>query len=315
VTVCDRFRSTSLPSEVRTAVCLPGSVRCRGDRHGHHDGGLTGAAAISGVLVSVLADGLKDRRRTAHERMLREEDGRAAASDRRRTFELENLISAYDGLWLLTRKAAKIHLADVHAAKHTERGYGGTLLPDGPGTDLSQTSQAVKAIRLILNDQVRRLALDAHEAMGAVSMLGVRAWIFQAGPVSLAEGEAAFAEAVRKADAALPQRHEFVQLPACRIGLAAGPRPALGNVRDAHILAEEVSNLPVLRRVERSVLVGDDHVGAHLELIFLTSSGYGPDCEIILRTEQTLLQCLLDLGGRVSRVLRADCDFSKRLRG
>ncbi|KAB1116734.1 hypothetical protein F6X54_10650 [Micromonospora aurantiaca] len=159
--------------------------------------GLTGVAALSGVLVSVLADGLKDRRRTAHERALREEDRRAAASDRRRTFELENLISAYDGLWLLAREAAKAHQADVYAAKNTEHGYGGTLLPAGTEVDLSQTSQAVKSIRLILNDDVRRLALDARDAMTAVSMLGLRAKIFQTGPVSLAEGEAAMADATQ----------------------------------------------------------------------------------------------------------------------
>jgi hypothetical protein len=165
--------------------------------------GLTGAAAISGVLVSVLADGIKDRRRVSHERGLRAEDRRAASVDRRRTFELEYLIAAYDGLWLLTREAAKTHLADAQAAKDTEHGYGGTLLPTGLEADLSQTSQSVKAIRLILDDQVRRLALDAHEAMGAVGMLGVQAKMFQTGPVSLAKGEAAFADAIRKADAAL----------------------------------------------------------------------------------------------------------------
>lgn len=173
--------------------------------------GLTGAAAISGVLVTVLADGLKDRRRNKHERMLREEDWRAAAADRRRAFELENLISAYDALWLLTREAVKTHTADVHTAKHTEHGYGGARLPNGTETDLSQTSQAVKTIRLILDDRVRRLALDAHEAMGTVGMLGVRARMFQTGPVSLAEGEAAMADATRKADAALQAISEQIR--------------------------------------------------------------------------------------------------------
>ena len=173
--------------------------------------GLTGVAALSGVLVSVLADGLKDRRRSVHERALREEDRRAAASDRRRTFELENLISAYDGLWLLAREAAKTHQADVYAAKNTEHGYGGTLLPAGTEVDLSQTSQAVKSIRLILNDDVRRLALDARDAMTAVSMLGLRAKMFQTGPVSLAEGEAAMADATHKVDAAMEAISEQIR--------------------------------------------------------------------------------------------------------
>ncbi|MFV2022641.1 hypothetical protein [Micromonospora sp. LOL_023] len=172
---------------------------------------LTGVAAISGVLVSVLADWLKDRRRTAHERMLREEDRRDAASDRRRTLELENLISAYDGLWLLAREAAKAHHADMRAAKHTEHGYGGMLLPEGTEIDLSQTSQAVKSIRLILDDRVRRLALDAHEAIGAVGLLGVRARMFQEGPVSLADGEVAMADAVRKVDAAMEAVSELIR--------------------------------------------------------------------------------------------------------
>lgn len=164
---------------------------------------MTALAALSGVLVTVVADGLKDRRRITHERVLREEERHAGAADRRRTFELENLQAAYDGLWLLMREASKVHQADVLAAKQTAHGYGGTRLAEGTEVDPSVTSQAVKAIRLVLDDQVRALALDAHTAMTELGMLGVRARIFQSSPVTLEEGESAFAGASARTDAAL----------------------------------------------------------------------------------------------------------------
>ncbi|MFC8619744.1 hypothetical protein ACFT9M_25505 [Micromonospora purpureochromogenes] len=166
-------------------------------------GALTAAAAIGGVLVTVVADGTKERRRLAHERTVREEQRREAVAARRASFELDNLIAAYDGLWLLTRESAKRHFVDRRAAETTEYGYGGTLLPEGTEADITATSQAVKTIKLILDDEVRTLALEAHDAIGEASLLGVKAKIFGRGPVSLAEGEAAHNEAVRRADAAL----------------------------------------------------------------------------------------------------------------
>jgi len=163
---------------------------------------LTGAAAIGGVLVSVAADGLKDRRRIVHERAAREAERRGNLRDRRRTFELENLIAAYDGLWQLTREAAKLHVVDRRAAA-TEHGYGGTRLPEGVESDIAVTSQAVKTIRLILDDDVRTLALQAHSAFADVSLLGVKAKLFGRAPVGMSEGDAAFAEAADIADKAL----------------------------------------------------------------------------------------------------------------
>ncbi len=167
---------------------------------------LTAAAAIGGVLVTVVADGLKDRRRLQHEGDVREQERQRAAADRRRTFELDNLLAAYDGLWLLARKSAKVHTGDRTAAQSTAHGYGGTQLPEDArdvDAQLAATSQAVKSIRLILDDQVRHLADQAHEAMSYANSMGVMAKIQGRGPVSAAEGEAAFAEAVNRIDAAM----------------------------------------------------------------------------------------------------------------
>jgi hypothetical protein len=165
--------------------------------------GIAAAAALSGVFASVAADGLKDRRRIRHEHTMHERQRRTGLEDRRRTFELENLQVAYDSIWLLAREQAKIHAIDRRAAETTDHGYGGALLPDSVETDISKTSQAVKAIRLILDDEVRRLALEAQAALNHASMLGVTAKIFNRGPVTVAEGDAANADAAFKTDAAM----------------------------------------------------------------------------------------------------------------
>ncbi|WP_262282142.1 hypothetical protein [Micromonospora sp. MA102] len=164
---------------------------------------LTAAAAIGGVLVTVIADGAKEQRRLGHERTVRAEERREAVAARRASFELDNLIAAYDALWLLAREATKTHFVDSRAAETTDYGYGGTRLPEGTEADITVTSQAAKTIKLILDGEVRTLALKAQRAMNRASLLGVEAKIHGRGPVSLAEGEAVHYEAVRLADAAL----------------------------------------------------------------------------------------------------------------
>ena len=94
-------------------------------------------------------------------------------------------------------------MVDRRAAESAEHGYGGTLLPPGTEVDATAGNQAIKAIRLILDNDVRQLALSAHEAMCVASMLGTRAKIFETGPVSLAEGDRAAAQVAFSADAAL----------------------------------------------------------------------------------------------------------------
>ena len=68
---------------------------------------------------------------------------------------------------------------------------------------MGPTSQAAKAIRLILDDRVRALAQRARSSINEVSMLGAKAKAFGRGPVSAAEGDAAVAEATDHLDEAM----------------------------------------------------------------------------------------------------------------
>jgi hypothetical protein len=163
---------------------------------------ITTVAALGGVLVTVLADGLKDRRRVQREDEERTRDRRESSAARRDAFELQNLLAAYDGLSLLARECTKIHLVDVRAARSTEHGYGGTRLPAGTETDLAVTREASKAIRLVLNDRLRSLAGEAQEALTWVSMVGVVAR-GEGRNASVDEGEVAYQAAVASVDAAL----------------------------------------------------------------------------------------------------------------
>lgn len=187
-----RGGSGRLPGMVDTTTLLTGAIAA--------------GSALGGVLITVLADGLKDRRRLAAEKEARRAERVEAEAARRRTFELENLVAAYDSLWLLARDMAKAHSADMRAAQGTAHGYGGTLLPDdvnGTETDLLERSKATKTIRLILDNEVRSLALQALDAMDQLSLLGVKAKIFETGPVSAEAGVRAAHDAVSKVDAAM----------------------------------------------------------------------------------------------------------------
>ena len=164
---------------------------------------LTGAAALSGSVVTVLTSTLNDRRRLAHERRVRAEERQEATAERRRTFERENLLVAYDSLWFFLRESGEIHDVDRRTAETTEHGYGGTPLPVGVGDDLASGKQAIKTIRLILDDDIRRMALDTHAALSRVNILGTSARLYGRGPVSSAEGNAAFLDAITKGEAAL----------------------------------------------------------------------------------------------------------------
>lgn len=166
-------------------------------------GVIAAAAAISGVLVTTVADNIKERRKIRHDLKVKQLDREQANAARKRTFEIENLQAAYDGLWLLARESAKTHLADIQAARTTEHGYGGTLLPEGVESDIALTSQAKKAIRLILDDDVRAVALEATSAMGELAMLGAKAKMMNRGPVSESEAEAVNARVVDIADRAM----------------------------------------------------------------------------------------------------------------
>lgn len=168
--------------------------------------GVGALGVLSGVVIQTLADGFKERRRINHEVAVRVAERAATVDERRRAFEIENLLASYDGLWQLARDMVRVHSADLAIARSTEHGYGGARLPDGADvdpTDLAARSQAVKTIRLILNDEVRNLALEAQSAMTRVSMLGLAAHMRQRGPVSEEEGQAAFGAASRAVDAAM----------------------------------------------------------------------------------------------------------------
>lgn len=173
---------------------------------------IAGSAAIAGGLVSTFADGLKEKRRISHDLAVRSAERISAAADRRRTFEIENLLAAYDGLWLLARDMTKVHLADIDAARTTEHGYGGTRIPDGVEGDPAALGQAAKTLRLILDDDVRRLVQHAHSALGDVNMLGVKAKMFDRGPVSEQEGNHAAAAAASAVDTAMNAISERIRL-------------------------------------------------------------------------------------------------------
>jgi hypothetical protein len=153
---------------------------------------VTALAALGGVATTNISDFFKDKRRIRHDLRVKELDRVAAELSRRRTFELENLHAAYDAMYLLVRDLTKIHMANVEIARTTDLGYGGAPLPEGTTADLESRSRAVKTIQLILDDNIRKLALDAQAAMTEVVMIGARAKAEGRPPVSVRSGESAW---------------------------------------------------------------------------------------------------------------------------
>jgi hypothetical protein len=154
-------------------------------------------AALGGVATTNLSDYFKDKRRIRHDLRVKELDRAAAELSRRRTFELENLHAAYDAMYLLMRDSMKIHLASLEIARSTEFGYGGAPLPEGSTADLESRSRAAKTIQLILDDDIRKLALGAQTAMTEVATMGARARSEGRPPVSIGSGESAWMRAGR----------------------------------------------------------------------------------------------------------------------
>jgi hypothetical protein len=155
------LRVTTIQAAARLR-CRSMPLRCMNGRHGLLDG-WTDCGSDDRRRASHTGRGWPERSAKAHPRPnTREEQRRHAGAARRRTFELDNLIGTYDGLWLLTREAAKVHSVDKFASEKTEHGYGGARFPAGIESDIAVTSQAVKTIRLIMDHDVRALTLEAH---------------------------------------------------------------------------------------------------------------------------------------------------------
>lgn len=167
-------------------------------------GVVTGAAAIGGAGVNGLIGMANERRKIAHDLRVKQADRQRAIEDRRRTFEIENLQAAYDGLWQLTRDSAKAHLVDLNTARTTEFGYGGPVASRKTSEEhLAARSAAKKVMFLILDDEVRRLANEAVAALSEVSMLGVTAEIMDQGPVTADVGQRAHMRAAKLAVTAM----------------------------------------------------------------------------------------------------------------
>ncbi|MCU7730923.1 hypothetical protein ODJ79_45025 [Actinoplanes sp. KI2] len=154
-------------------------------------------AALGGVATTNISDYFKDKRRINHDLEVKKLDRVAAESSRRRTFELENLHAAYDAMYLLMRDLVKIHTVSVESARTTGLGYGSARLPEGTTADLESRSRAAKTIQLILDDNIRKIALDAQTAMTEVATMGARAKFEGRPPVSVDSGESAWTEAGR----------------------------------------------------------------------------------------------------------------------
>src|SRR5690349_20548403 len=133
--------------------------------------GIAGAAALGGVAASAFVSWRNERNRIRHDVAVRQAERLAAAADRRRTFEVDNLLAAHDALGRLARQATRIHLFDVKVARTTEHGYGGTPLPDGLDSVPEEKRLTGKTLGLIINDEVRHLADQAMDALNAVGFL------------------------------------------------------------------------------------------------------------------------------------------------
>jgi hypothetical protein len=98
-------------------------------------------------------------------------------------------------MYLLMRDLMKIHTVNIRIARTTDFGYGGGPLPEGTTTDLESRSRAVKTIQLILDDDIRNLALSTQEAMTEVATMGVRAEAEGRPPISASSGGSAWMRA------------------------------------------------------------------------------------------------------------------------
>jgi len=73
-------------------------------------------AALGGVAITTRAESSRERQRIDHEVAVRQAERAATVDERRRTFEIENLLASYDSIWKLSRDMASVHLADLEIA-------------------------------------------------------------------------------------------------------------------------------------------------------------------------------------------------------
>jgi hypothetical protein len=123
---------------------------------------IAASSALGGVLISTRTDAAKERRRLDHDLKVKDADRAHAEASSRRTFEIENLQEAYDGLFRLLQNCAERHRRFLQ--KGRDDGLPSQPAPEDRQEDLIVTSRAIKSIRLILDDKVRGLAIQAHEA-------------------------------------------------------------------------------------------------------------------------------------------------------
>lgn len=156
-------------------------------------------SALGGVALTLGSEHRRERGRRQADLADRDETRRRATADRVREFELEQLLLAYDAIWRLLRRASEVHLHDVRSAK-AGQGYGGTQIGNPAGSDVETARDATRAVRLILNDDIRRAAEQVLGQAGALSSMGAVAREAGRGLVTEEEGERAFNHLLVAAD-------------------------------------------------------------------------------------------------------------------
>jgi hypothetical protein len=156
---------------------------------------IAAAAALGGVLVSVFAEALREGFRVRHEARVRAHERQVAAADRRRAFELENLLAAYDSLYSLVGDTFKIKLAVQGPAPFGDE-PADMRSPGSPPERPQHRFSEVRTIRLILDDECRRSAHKAYELLNDYTMLDIDANARGLPPASRLERSTAMLEAV-----------------------------------------------------------------------------------------------------------------------
>lgn len=150
-------------------------------------------AVILGWLGGTFTERRSHRRQAERARQERLAQRREAEAEDRRRFELATLTDSHDALSGMARAAARSHLRALTAARTGGR-YGShqTADPDVDEEHRLATLEVTRLAGLLLDDGLRRLVTDAHDAVVRVPM----------GQKSVAVGEAQFDQAFEQVDAA-----------------------------------------------------------------------------------------------------------------
>ncbi|WP_445183652.1 hypothetical protein ACTXG6_35220 [Pseudonocardia sp. Cha107L01] len=120
---------------------------------------------LVGAGSTVFAETRRDARLLRRELAAHDRMRRAAAEDRRDTFELEHLLKLNSALSDHARAAGAAHHADIMMSRQTGK-YGSARLGDELSDALMKANRSVNELKgLVLVDEVRQLVQDAQTAL------------------------------------------------------------------------------------------------------------------------------------------------------